>query len=269
MAIVSKILETTLSAGSTTVTFTDSDLPNSLIRVFSTNANIYPSQISLSGNTLTVRYEEQTSSIGVAVEMIKSGLTVYDDLDSSSSEYALSAGKGKALNDEINSLATSTSEAISDAYDYIGSMEITDLSDVGFSSPSQGQVLGFDSNLEITNLPAPSATINYSVSEHIVGTWIDGSPVFEKTFNFGALPNATTKTMAHDISNLDYVISAGGFSVNTGTGNRFPVPFVNDSNVSSQIVLMINNTDITIRTGVNRSDHDVCYITVRYTKSST
>lgn len=269
MALVSKILEGTLVAGSTTVTFTDADLPNSLIRVFSTNANIYPSQISLSGTTLTVRYEEQTSSIGVAVEMIKSGLTVYDDLDSSSSEYALSAAQGKALNDEIGSLAGSTSEAFSDAYDYIGSMEITDLSDVGFSSPSQGQVLGFDSDLGITNLPAPSALHNYSLTEHIVGTWIDDSAVYEKTFNFGALPNATTKTLAHNISNLGYVISAIAFTVNTGTGNRFPVPFVNDSNVSSQIVLMINDTDITIRTGVNRSDHDVCYITISYTKSST
>lgn len=269
MALVSKILESTLTAGATTVTFTDSDLPNSLIRVFSTNANIYPSQISLSGTTLTVRYEEQSTSIGVAVEMIKSGLTVYDDLDSTSSEYALSAAQGKALNDDIGSLASSTSEAFSDAYDYIGSMEISDLSDVDFDSPSQGQVLGFDEDLGITNLPAPSAMDNYSTTEHVVGTWVDDSPVYEKTFNFGALPNATTKTLAHNITNLNYVISANGFTINTGTGNRFPVPFVNDSNINSQIVLMINNTNITIRTGVDRSDHDVCYITVRYTKSST
>ena len=259
-------------AGSTAVTFTDADLPNSLIRVFSTNANIYPSQISLSGTTLTVRYEEQTSSIGVAVEMIKSGLTVYDDLDSSSSEYALSAAQGKALNDEIGSLAGSTSEAFSDVYDYIGSMEITDLSDVDFSSPSQGQVLGFDSDLGITNLPAPSALDNYLTTEHVVGTWIDGRTIYEITYYIASLPSSAGVT----------IYSVGTTGVDScwlkdciiGVGNGFIIR--NDQSdyaafKTASITFRPSVTDGDIKlncyNGQNRSSTSA-YVTIRYFKTT-
>ena len=35
---------------------------------------------------------------------------------------------------------------------------------------------------ETTDLYAPSALHDYSTSEHIVGKWIDGKDIFEKTF---------------------------------------------------------------------------------------
>ena len=59
MATITKILETTIAAGGTTATFTDAEIPNSLLRIHSTDPNIYPLMQTLSGNTVTVTYEEQ------------------------------------------------------------------------------------------------------------------------------------------------------------------------------------------------------------------
>lgn len=49
--------------------------------------------------------------------------------------------------------------------------------------------------------------VSYSTTEQDTGgTWIDSKPVYRKAVNFGALPNATTKTVAHGISTIDNVV---------------------------------------------------------------
>ena len=78
MALVRKILETTLTAGSTSVTFTDTDIPNSLLRVYSSQANLFPLSQTLSGNVLNVNYKAQSSNVGIALEIVKQGLDIVD-----------------------------------------------------------------------------------------------------------------------------------------------------------------------------------------------
>lgn len=131
MAKVTKILETTLTAGATSAIFNDADIPNSLIRVFSTNSNIYPQSVSLSGTTLTVTYEAQDASMDVAIELTKQGLDIIDNLTSSDDAAALSAKQGKALKDAIDALPTPPED-------------ISDLSDVLITDIEDGQVLAWD-----------------------------------------------------------------------------------------------------------------------------
>ena len=50
----------------------------------------------------------------------------------------------------------------------------------------------------------------YSTDEHVVGKWIDGSDIYEKTINTGAMPNTTTKDVAHNITDLGKVIEIKG-----------------------------------------------------------
>lgn len=46
--------------------------------------------------------------------------------------------------------------------------------------------------------------ITYSTTEQLTGdVWIDGKPKYRKTINIGALPNNTTKTVAHYVT-LEY-----------------------------------------------------------------
>lgn len=153
MATITKILETTIAAGGTTATFTDAEIPNSLLRIHSTNPNIYPMLQTLSGNTVTVTYEEQETELGVALEIVKSGLVVYNGLDSTSTDDALSAAQGKALSDSINTL-----EGVVEGL--VIPSDLSDLDDVDIDEPSDGQLLKWDGvNQKWVNFTSSSVSL--------------------------------------------------------------------------------------------------------------
>lgn len=108
----------------------------------------------------------------------------------------------------------------------------------------------------------------YSTEETVAGgTWIDGSTIYKKTINFGALPNAANKAVAHRISNLNRVIRVEAIA-DYGTGNtKFPIPFSSPSGLGSSVSLTIESSTIDIRTGTDRSGA-TAYVTIYYTKSS-
>jgi hypothetical protein len=111
-----------------------------------------------------------------------------------------------------------------------------------------------------------SANNVYSEEEHVVGVWIDGKTVFEKTINFGAMPNRASKSVNHNIADIDYIIDVRGTAVTTA-GGCFPIPFTNDQGYTSQLCMFANRTSITVRTSVDRSEYTKSYITLRYTKT--
>lgn len=154
--VVRKILEQTLSAGSSSVIFTDADIPNSLIRVFSSNADIIPISRTLSGTSLTVTYEPQTSNLDVAVEIVKAGLDIVDNLTSTDADKALSAKQGKVLKDGLDTLSNSVNDL--DIPD-----NITDLDDVEVTSIQDNQVLAWDSVAEKFKNITPSG-LNISLT---------------------------------------------------------------------------------------------------------
>lgn len=108
----------------------------------------------------------------------------------------------------------------------------------------------------------------FSTTEQIYGTWIDGSTVYEKTINFGALPNNASKTVNHGISNMGYLVQAFATGY-AAIYNALPIPWVNNSsNPQDQLCLIVNSTGVIIRTGGNRSSYDTCYVTLRYLKTA-
>lgn len=256
MALVSKILEATLTAGSTSVTFTDSDIPNSLIRVYSSDSNIIPESRILSGNSLTIIYAPQTNNIGVALEIVKQGLDIVDNVLSEDADKALSAKQGKTLKDLIDAIVIPTVPE-----------NITDLDDVDVNDIEDGQVLAWDADSEkfVNVNQSGGYSVVYSTDEQLIGEWVNGENLYQKTVNFGNLPNNTSKTVAHGITNLDRIISAEGFAKTSL--NQTPIPFVNNGTVGSQVALIVDNTNITLRTSEDRSQY-TAYITLRYTKTS-
>ena len=50
-----------------------------------------------------------------------------------------------------------------------------------------------------------SAISNYSEEEQVVGTWVDGKPLYRKVINFGAFPNDTEILVAHNIANVNQI----------------------------------------------------------------
>lgn len=109
---------------------------------------------------------------------------------------------------------------------------------------------------------------NYSTTERIIGTWIDGKPLYEKTINTGALPNNATNNVNHGISNLKRVIGVSGYAYrSSGDIVNIPLPYVgNNSNLNT--VVYVGLSHIGIVTFSDRSAFTESYVTLRYTKTT-
>lgn len=105
---------------------------------------------------------------------------------------------------------------------------------------------------------------DYSTSEVNTGAkWIDGKDIYKKTVNFGALPNNTTKTVAHGITGISATIGVYGFAKNSAPD------FVSLPNVAKNstysIELSIASANVSIATSTNYSSYSG-YVTLLYTK---
>lgn len=138
-------------------------------------------------------------------------------------------------------------------------------------------ILNIDS--EPTNYPANKVYLNgdtskdlqtaleYATTEHVVGKWIDGSDLYEKTVSCGALPNSTSKITPHGIANLKNVVEIRGYAIRTvGSTLTYPLPFVNSDN-TARVELTVSSANITLTTNVDFSYLDDTYVTLRYTKN--
>lgn len=103
----------------------------------------------------------------------------------------------------------------------------------------------------------------YSTTERIVGKWIDGNNVYEKTFEIPALPNNTTLNIDHGIS-IDKIVSIDAYA--TDNTNYLTIPFIfND--MESIINITAGKTRIVIFSNRNASTYKGI-VTLRYTKTS-
>lgn len=110
---------------------------------------------------------------------------------------------------------------------------------------------------------------NYSTSEVNTGfKWVNNKDIYKKTINFGALPNATTKNVAHGITSLEHVINQEAWAYRASPLTRKVIPSVNTTNVSNQYTVdNIDNTNISIISAVDVSGYTICYVTIWYTKT--
>lgn len=108
---------------------------------------------------------------------------------------------------------------------------------------------------------------DYSTDEKIVGTWIDGKPIWQKTINFGALPNNTSKSVAHNISNISTVCNIYGIGV--GSNIYQPFPILNDATPNKSVALWCDNTNVTVRATNEDYSAMVGYITIQYVKATS
>lgn len=111
---------------------------------------------------------------------------------------------------------------------------------------------------------------DYSTTEKIVGTWIDGKPIYQKTIDFGAMPNATKKGVDHNISNLDKCISINGFEMYSSEGTFMPIPDGNPNSLNSsdgQTGTYVYQGKVWVQSKMDKSAA-VAYITLRYTKTT-
>lgn len=106
----------------------------------------------------------------------------------------------------------------------------------------------------------------FSTEERLWGYWIDGKPIYRKTVSCGALPNATTKMVAHGISNLYRVVNLEGYIGNYQWQSGL---FYNTGGQQSGgIAIGADSTNITFQNTLNMSWATESYVTLYYTKTT-
>ena len=69
---------------------------------------------------------------------------------------------------------------------------LSGLSDTNISTPTNGQVLKYNGSQWTNANESGGSSHTYSTSEQVIGTWIDGKPLYEKT-----VQHTETKTIAY------------------------------------------------------------------------
>lgn len=117
----------------------------------------------------------------------------------------------------------------------------------------------------------------YSTTEKAVGTWIDGKTIYEKTIDFGALPNNTAKSVNHNISSLNMIIKISGIAWNPSSKTALnipdnpetlPVQTYNSTQMMEtyNIRITVDNSTVRISDRIDRSSFNG-YVTIQYTKA--
>lgn len=119
-----------------------------------------------------------------------------------------------------------------------------------------------DVQQDITNLENGNV---YSTNEVKTNkTWIDGKPIYRKVLVINNLPNNTSTSYAHSISNIDLIyIEKAFWSLSDGACGPIP-QYVASSEVTS---VYVNKTNVVITANVNYSTRKG-YVVLEYTKTT-
>lgn len=109
-------------------------------------------------------------------------------------------------------------------------------------------------------------TIHYSTSEQVIGTWIDGKPLYEITLN--PTVNRGSNTLNHGIANFKECIRIFGKCKYNNTAEVLPLPYVS---TNTQYVIACGNVTSTtylVDVGNGFTTIQDCYVTIQYTKTT-
>ena len=96
--------------------------------------------------------------------------------------------------------------------------------------------------------------IVYSTSKVDTGKkWIDGRPIYSKVFYIPALSATSSALTVNHNENIDIMTHLHGSAKNNTTGTNFPLPFVAEDNINSNIRVSVTTTQLSIANAIDRS----------------
>lgn len=110
----------------------------------------------------------------------------------------------------------------------------------------------------------PIDGFHYSTNEQFTGKyWIDGKKIYQKTVDFGALPNATSKSVNHNIGNLNKILNVVCVACRSRDNDTFMVGNIGD-------VISVNSSIVYIKepTSVQSMSEYNAFATIQYTKTT-
>ena len=149
-----------------------------------------------------------------------------------------------------NAVATATAGTTSETYDSVA------------SRPTNTSVLYCIATKNIYI----DARFDYSTEEKVVGTWIDGKPLYQKTVLCSYASSVTEGTdvsqaTAHNISDIDSFVY---IEINNDSNQST----WGDENATRFVSAWFNATNIYLRTNRSNKAGTTAYVTVRYTKTT-
>ena len=116
---------------------------------------------------------------------------------------------------------------------------------------------------------------DFSTTEKVIGKWIDGKPLYQKTLELD-INNTDKQSIAHNISNVDIIyIDLGNsyiYRSNSSDKSSFTslsLGVSNNSLVGSYLAYIqtVNRTNVVIRAG-SSIDFNKAIVTLKYTKTT-
>ena len=114
---------------------------------------------------------------------------------------------------------------------------------------------------------------HYSTEEQIVGTWLDGSPIYEKTYT-GVLPTIIDGTFSNILidtttENINLVVDYDIFVIQIINNNKLTVKTPYLTNGGQQLKAFYDGNQKVINVSSNASAYSECtlYATIRYLKN--
>lgn len=101
-------------------------------------------------------------------------------------------------------------------------------------------------------------------AETKIGEWVENDmvyDVFRKVVDFGALPNASQKSIAHEIENFTRFISIRALA--TSSSNSLEIPMAS-ADGTNNIYLSAGNARVSIQTNSDQSAFTICYVELKF-----
>lgn len=90
---------------------------------------------------------------------------------------------------------------------------------------------------------------------------------YRLVINFGALPDATTKSVAHGLTIQSNWTLTRLYAAATNPSTEFiPIPYASSVDVAHNIELNMDATNVNIITGTDYSAYTACYVIIEYLK---
>lgn len=116
----------------------------------------------------------------------------------------------------------------------------------------------------------PSGSIfpenNYSTEEQRIGTWIDGKPLYQKTYVGTIIADSALHPIATLSNNLS-VVDVTGYALNS-YGSIYPTNVYISGDDRFSVYINSDNAIIIIATPSSGLNSSSCYITIKYTKTT-
>ena len=92
--------------------------------------------------------------------------------------------------------------------------------------------------------------------------------VYRMVVNFGALPNTTSKSVAHNIDFTSTYTATRIYATASDTTDLeyIPIPYATASSTNN-VQIDVNGTDVVITTASNMTNYNVCYVVIEYLKN--